>query len=85
MTGPLEQFKQKYRTTAVGKLFVISVVLGALIGMGAGGLVGSLVMIEVVGWETRLGQIVGGAVGVVATVFLTWITGPVPWRVWEYW
>ena len=85
MTGPLEQLKQEYRNTAVGKLFVIGVVFCTLIGVGAGGLVGNMVMIEVVGWETRPGQIVGGAVGALATVFLVWITGPVPWRLWEYW
>ena len=40
---------------------------------------------EVVGWGTGIGQIVGFVAGILMTAFWAWITGPVPWRLWEFW
>lgn len=85
MSERLDEFKQEYAGSLVGKLFVLAVVVTAPIGLGAAGILGVIITTELVGWENRIARAVGFSTGILAAIFYTWITGPIPWRIWEYW
>ena len=85
MSEQFDDFRQEYTGTLVGKLFVVTVIATTLIGLGAAGIVGVILMTEVVGWDTVIARTAGFAAGILATLFYLWMTGPVPWRIWDYW
>ena len=81
----LDEFKQEYAGSLVGKLFVLAVVVTALIGLGAAGIVGVIITTGLIGWETGIARVAGFTAGILAAIVYTWITGPIPWRIREYW
>lgn len=85
MSGDLDRLKDEYGGTLAGKLFVVGVLGGGLVGVGAGGILGGILATELLGWETPAGRTVGVVVGATTAVVLTWVTGVAPWRLWEYW
>ena len=82
MTAVLDQFKQKYAGTLVGKCFVLAVIAAGVVGMFPVGVLGISFTTQMLRWESTAGVVTGGVVSfVVARVlFQAWIMLLVDWR-----
>ena len=79
------EFKQEYAGTPVVRLFVVTLIVITLISFGAAGMVRVIITTGLVGLETEIARVGDFVAGILAAILYMWVTGPITWRIWEYW